>query len=58
MIMAPVMKELKNLQKDEGVKDFINRIEEICSPENLSSKEVIYLLVIFLGPSFPVSILG
>ena len=43
---------LKNLQKYEGEEDFINRIEEICSPEKLSAKEVTYILVIFLKRMF------
>ena len=36
------------LRKFEGVEEFIHsRIEEICSPERLSGKEVIYFLCFF-----------
>ena len=42
-----VLKEL--CEKYDGAGEFINdRIEEICSHENLSAKEVIYFLVSFL----------
>ena len=51
-VYKTILKELA--EKYDGVEDFINkRIDEICSQEKLSAKDVICFLVGFLQFMFP-----
>ena len=48
----------ENLLNNIKVRSFINRIEEICPYEKLSSEKVIYFLVSFLESMFSCSLFG